>query len=284
MAPKDFYAVHKGRETGLFYSWSECERQIKCYPGQSYKGFSYGEEEQARYFVKHGYEMGPPTKWCPVDTSTKSSGIYTSWIHAQEAIKNVSNASYRSLSSLDAAKLFLINRGSTPLKSKSLNRHSFRNTTTSNQSRGSLLTTNFNALRYPKIGNLVQKNTARSSPVHSGERCKMNIVAHPFRKKNLRSSLRLRGAAANMTASSAAFRLCAKRCVKNRATRFKNAPRSFGALLSTLWIYSTPAAWEDPPRFGPISRSSKDILCSPGNAFTWRQQGRINLYQAYFRI
>ncbi len=37
---KKIYAVKTGRKTGLFYTWEECEAQIKGYPGALHKSFS----------------------------------------------------------------------------------------------------------------------------------------------------------------------------------------------------------------------------------------------------
>lgn len=34
-----FYAVRKGRSHGIFYSWAECEKQVKGFPGAEYKSF-----------------------------------------------------------------------------------------------------------------------------------------------------------------------------------------------------------------------------------------------------
>lgn len=39
MASK-IYAVKSGRETGLFYSWADCEKQVKGYSGAVYKSFT----------------------------------------------------------------------------------------------------------------------------------------------------------------------------------------------------------------------------------------------------
>lgn len=39
MAKTKFYAVKNGRKTGIFYSWAECEAQVKGYPGAIYKSF-----------------------------------------------------------------------------------------------------------------------------------------------------------------------------------------------------------------------------------------------------
>ncbi len=48
MASKKYYAVFKGRETGIFTSWAECEEQIKGFRGALYKSFkTRGEAEAA---------------------------------------------------------------------------------------------------------------------------------------------------------------------------------------------------------------------------------------------
>ena len=39
-----YYAVKNGRETGVFPSWSECEKQVKGFKGAVYKSFSTLEE------------------------------------------------------------------------------------------------------------------------------------------------------------------------------------------------------------------------------------------------
>lgn len=44
-----FYAVKKGRQTGIFLSWGECEQQVKGYQGAIYKSFQ--SEEEARNFL-----------------------------------------------------------------------------------------------------------------------------------------------------------------------------------------------------------------------------------------
>lgn len=48
MAKKKFYVVWKGRETGIFMNWSDCEAQITAFPGALYKSFgSMAEAELA---------------------------------------------------------------------------------------------------------------------------------------------------------------------------------------------------------------------------------------------
>ena len=44
MAKKKIYAVKKGKQAGLFYSWDECKESVRGYPGAEYKGFETEEE------------------------------------------------------------------------------------------------------------------------------------------------------------------------------------------------------------------------------------------------
>lgn len=39
MAAKKYYAVKKGRETGIFYDWDACKAAVEGYSGAEYKGF-----------------------------------------------------------------------------------------------------------------------------------------------------------------------------------------------------------------------------------------------------
>lgn len=41
-----FYAVKKGRKTGIFLTWSECEEQVKGFKGAIHKAFSTKQEAQ----------------------------------------------------------------------------------------------------------------------------------------------------------------------------------------------------------------------------------------------
>ena len=47
------YAVAKGRETGIFQTWAECEAQVKGFAGPVFKGF-LSEEEANEWLAKGG--------------------------------------------------------------------------------------------------------------------------------------------------------------------------------------------------------------------------------------
>lgn len=42
-----FYAVKNGRETGIYLSWDECEKQVKGFKGAIYKSFASRDEAEA---------------------------------------------------------------------------------------------------------------------------------------------------------------------------------------------------------------------------------------------
>ena len=44
---KEYYAVRKGRKTGIYRTWDECKMQVSGYPGAQYKGFATLEEAEA---------------------------------------------------------------------------------------------------------------------------------------------------------------------------------------------------------------------------------------------
>lgn len=47
-----YYAVQRGRSTGVFFSWAECQKQVTGFPGAVFKSFLTIEEAEA--FAKGG--------------------------------------------------------------------------------------------------------------------------------------------------------------------------------------------------------------------------------------
>ena len=52
---KSWYAVKKGRKTGLFENWEDCKHQVMGYAGAEYKGF-YSKEEAEMYLGIHSID------------------------------------------------------------------------------------------------------------------------------------------------------------------------------------------------------------------------------------
>ena len=46
MIPKKYYAVFKGRKTGIYTTWAECERQVKGYSNAAFKSFKTKKEAE----------------------------------------------------------------------------------------------------------------------------------------------------------------------------------------------------------------------------------------------
>ena len=46
MSPKKTYAVRRGRETGLFQTWADCQKQVIGFSGAEYKSFKTLKEAQ----------------------------------------------------------------------------------------------------------------------------------------------------------------------------------------------------------------------------------------------
>lgn len=65
MAKFRVYAVKKGRKTGIFYTWAECEAQTKGFSGPVFKGFM--SEEEANEWLAGGGKAG-------VSSFAKTSG------------------------------------------------------------------------------------------------------------------------------------------------------------------------------------------------------------------
>ena len=55
-AKKKFFAVARGRKTGVFLTWPECERQVKGFQNNLYKGFA-SETEAGEFLKANGVEM-----------------------------------------------------------------------------------------------------------------------------------------------------------------------------------------------------------------------------------
>ena len=69
MSKQKFYVVWKGRKTGIFTSWADCEKQVKGYVGAEYKAF--GSRAEAERALHSRYE----------DYRGKSSSL-GKWKHA----------------------------------------------------------------------------------------------------------------------------------------------------------------------------------------------------------
>jgi len=65
---KKFYVVWVGAKPGIYLSWSDCEAQIKGFPGARYQSFPTKEEAQA------AFSAPPPSKSTTPKATTRRSG------------------------------------------------------------------------------------------------------------------------------------------------------------------------------------------------------------------
>ncbi len=69
---KNYYAVAKGRETGIFHSWFQCEASVREFKGAIHKGFPTIAE--ARKFLQH-YGIDHPTVYLPQESSSPNEPL-----------------------------------------------------------------------------------------------------------------------------------------------------------------------------------------------------------------
>jgi ribonuclease HI len=66
-----YYVVWKGRKTGIFTSWEECEKQVKGFVDAQYKAFGSSKEAEAAFLAKYDQYKGKPSslgKWKTAST------------------------------------------------------------------------------------------------------------------------------------------------------------------------------------------------------------------------
>ena len=66
MPKQKFYVVWKGRKTGIFTSWAECEQQVKGFVGAEFKAFETRKEAESAFHSKYESYKGKAStigKW-----------------------------------------------------------------------------------------------------------------------------------------------------------------------------------------------------------------------------
>lgn len=66
MPKPKFYVVWKGRKTGIFTSWAECEQQVKGFVAAEYKSFGSRQEAESAFQSQYEAYKGKPSsmgKW-----------------------------------------------------------------------------------------------------------------------------------------------------------------------------------------------------------------------------
>lgn len=69
-----FYAVRKGRTTGILMTWKECQASVIHFPGAEYKSFPTREEAEA--FLNKTYMVGTPSSGTVPELDIYVDGSY----------------------------------------------------------------------------------------------------------------------------------------------------------------------------------------------------------------
>lgn len=94
MSKKKIYAVKKGRKTGIFDSWLECESQISGFKGAEYKSFKESERDLALKYLE-GDNSIPNSKYIYAVRVGRKVGIFNSWGECLEQVKGYPHAEYK---------------------------------------------------------------------------------------------------------------------------------------------------------------------------------------------
>lgn len=78
MAAKKFYAVKKGKKTGIFNNWDECKSVIEGYSGAEYKGFATLQE--ARAYLGIAEEECVSGQAAPISSMQQESGKLITYV------------------------------------------------------------------------------------------------------------------------------------------------------------------------------------------------------------
>lgn len=90
MSKQKYYVVWKGRKTGVFTTWAECEKQVKGFVGAQYKSFEKETEADAAYLAKYDDYKGKPSssgRWKTASTQPKLPSISVDAAYSSETNK-----------------------------------------------------------------------------------------------------------------------------------------------------------------------------------------------------
>lgn len=71
MVKQKYYVVWKGRKTGIFTTWADCEKQVKGFVDAQYKSFETSKEAEAAFLARYDQFKGKASsagKWKTANT------------------------------------------------------------------------------------------------------------------------------------------------------------------------------------------------------------------------
>lgn len=112
-----FYAVHRGRQRGVYRSWEDCQKQVKGFPKAVFKKFKTLAEAESFAGVALASTLpalsadakekqSPPACFYAVRSGRKP-GIYGSWQECWNHIDEYKGAEYKKFKTLGAAQAYI---------------------------------------------------------------------------------------------------------------------------------------------------------------------------------
>ena len=102
-----FYVVWKGRQTGIFSSWAECERQVKGYPNPEFKSYSSRAQAEAAWQGTYADRDAAPATARPDPERLRRLGVRVPSVAVDAACAgNPGPLEYRGLDTATGAALF----------------------------------------------------------------------------------------------------------------------------------------------------------------------------------
>ena len=73
MGKRKRYVVTRGRQTGIFDTWEDCERQVKGFSGAQYKSYATQEDAERAFAAAAPAPSAPPEPRRPAFGSSSGS-------------------------------------------------------------------------------------------------------------------------------------------------------------------------------------------------------------------
>lgn len=103
------YAVKKGREVGLYFSWSDCSKQVDGFQGAEFKSFS--ELKPATdYLIGIGENTQPQHTGFYAVKRGKTPGIYNTWVDCKEQIEGCERPVFKKFARKEDAEEWMLSR------------------------------------------------------------------------------------------------------------------------------------------------------------------------------
>lgn len=112
-----YYAVRKGKKTGVFTNWDDCREQITGFAGAMYKSFSTKSDAEAFVAGKNPAKPSQGDKFYGVAVG-RETGVYEDWADAKKQIDGVKGPKYKKFATREEAEEFVKQGGKASKKAE----------------------------------------------------------------------------------------------------------------------------------------------------------------------